>query len=58
MKQQILSAYLSHDGNVVAIAARSYFILNAELSDEDKHKVIEKINSVRVIETERWTEKK
>ena len=58
MKLNIISAYLSSDGSVVAIAPQSYFILNADLDKEKAQQVVDKINSVRQIETNLWTEKK
>ena len=57
MKINIISAYLSADGSVVAIASQSYFILNAEVDKEKGLELVEKINSIRMIETNHWTEK-
>ena len=58
LKTNIISAYLSADGSVVAIAAQSYFILNAEVDKEKGLELVEKINSIRMIETDHWTEKR
>ena len=58
MQIQIINAYLSHTGQVVAIAKNSYFVLNRDLDTDKANEVIEKINSIRTIDTQHWTEKR
>jgi hypothetical protein len=58
MQRQIISAYLSHTGEIVAIANSSYFVLKTRLEESKSNKVIKKINSIRMIETEHWKEMK
>ena len=54
MQTQIISAYLSQDGNIVAIASDCYYVLKRKFDDDKSKELIEKINSVRMIDTEYW----
>ena len=54
MKINIISAYLSHTNEVVAIAPNDYFVLKAELSQDKAQEIVNKVNSVRVIEDSHW----
>lgn len=58
MKINIISAYLGHRNEVIAIAPQSYFILNASLDKEKAQMVVDKVNQTRAIEVKYWTEKK
>lgn len=58
LKINIISAYLSADGSVVAIAPNSYFVLKADVSQEKGLELVENINSIRLIESEYWEERK
>jgi len=57
LKLNIISAYLSHTNEVVAIAPQSYYVLKADLPLEKCNELVEKINSIRLIETEYWEER-
>lgn len=58
MQTRIISAYLGHTGEVVAICSNSYYVLNKKLDIEKAQIIVNKINSIRSIETEHWTEMK
>ena len=51
---QILNAYLSSTGEIVAIASNCYYVLKRKFDEDKSKELIEKINSVRMIDTEYW----
>jgi len=57
MKINIISAYLSHTLEVVAIALDCYYILNADLDEDKSRDIVIKINSIREIDDIYWTKK-
>ena len=58
MQTQIISAYLSQDGNVVAICTNSYYVLKTKLDKEKAEQIVDKINSIRMIDTQHWEERR
>lgn len=57
MKINILNAYQSHTGELVAIASDRYYVLKKVLDETKGAELVKKINSVRIIETDHWEER-